>query len=130
MNTGLSAAALIAVLTHPTPHAPTIYTAAQRTEAKALLCERYWLAAHVVHIETTSVALARIAATNGAVILETAAANPALDAKYQDAAHALALTYEDLTAMGTNRDPDDPELVAVVNDSNAKDQVMKELCGE
>lgn len=60
---------------------------------------------------------------------ETAAADPALDPRYRDAARALALTYQTLVAVATGKDGGDPELEAVVTDANAKDRVMTELCG-
>jgi hypothetical protein len=46
-----------------------------------------------VRVDTagTDKALARIATTNGAIMLEMAAANPALDTNHRDAAHALAM---------------------------------------
>lgn len=129
MNIALSTAALVVALTRPTS---TSYTAAQRARAKAHLCDRYRLASSAVHIETNSsdTALARIAVTNGAFVLKTAAAFPALDAIYRDAALALAVSYENLTAKSTNRAPGDPEIQAVIDDSNAKRVAMNELCGE
>ncbi|BBY33756.1 hypothetical protein MMIN_18170 [Mycolicibacter minnesotensis] len=112
-----------------TPH----YTASQQADAKKRLCDSYKLAAHAEHIETNTpnnVALGRLSATNGALILETAAADPALDPKYRDAARALALTYQTLVAVATGKDGGDPELEAMVTDANAKDRVMTELCGD
>jgi hypothetical protein len=112
-----------------TPH----YTAAQQADAARRLCDSYRLAAHAEHVETNTpnnVALARLSATNGALILETAATDPALDAEYRDAARALALSYQTLVAVSTGRQGDDPELGAVINDANAKDRIMIELCGD
>lgn len=109
------------------------YTATQQADATKRLCDSYKLAAHAEHIETNTpnnIALARLSATNGALILETAATDPALDAKYRDAARALALTYQTLVAVATGREGDDPELAAVINDANAKALVMHELCGD
>lgn len=131
VNTALSVGALILWSTRPTPAAPDAPTAAQREAASKQLCDRYRLAANAAHAETSGgdVALSRIALTNGAAILQTAAANPALDAKHRDAALELATAYEDVAAMSTNRAPDDPELQKAVDDSNAKDGVIKGLCG-
>ncbi len=131
-STALSAGALAVALTRRAAPEPTHYTAAQQSEAAVRLCERYRLASTAVNIETNGpdVALARISATNGAVILEMAAADPALDAKYRDAALALAHTYEDLTAVGTKKPPDDPDGQKTIDDSNAKYRVMRSLCGE
>lgn len=112
-----------------TPH----YTAAQQADAKKRLCDSYKLAAHAEHIETNTpnnFALARLSATNGALILETAATDPALDPQYRDAARDLALTYQTLVAVATGKEGDDPELGAAINDANAKARVMHELCGD
>lgn len=108
------------------------YTAAQQADAKKRLCDSYKLAAHAEHIETNTpnnFALARLSATNGALILETAATDPALDPQYRDAARDLALTYQTLVAVATGREGDDPELAAVIADANAKDRVLIALCG-
>ncbi|WP_230987671.1 hypothetical protein [Mycolicibacter heraklionensis] len=132
----LSVAALIVAiisLTRSADASSPHYTAAQQADAKKRLCDSYKLAAHAEHIETNTpnnVALGRLSATNGALILETAAADPALDPKYRDAARALALTYQTLVAVATGKDGGDPELEAVVTDANAKDRVMIELCGD
>ncbi|MGB3522170.1 MAG: hypothetical protein WBA50_11910 [Mycobacterium sp.] len=131
----LSVAALIVAiisLTRSADASSPHYTAAQQADAKNRLCDSYKLAAHAEHIETNTpnnVALGRLSATNGAVILETAAMDPALDPEYRDAARALALTYQTLVAVATGKDGGDPELEAVVTDANAKDRVMTELCG-
>ncbi|WP_241178718.1 hypothetical protein [Mycobacterium sp. P7213] len=109
------------------------YTAAQQADAKKRLCDSYRLAAHAEHIETNTpdnVALGRLSATNGALILETAAADPALDPKYRDAARALALTYQTLVAVATGKEGGDPELEAVVSETNANARAMQELCGD
>ncbi|MGB3522171.1 MAG: hypothetical protein WBA50_11915 [Mycobacterium sp.] len=107
-------------------------TAAQRTAAQATLCDRYKLAARSVQIETKSpdsVALARISLTNGAVMLETAAADPTLDASARDPAHELALWYQDLTAMGTNGVVEQTQFQDAMNAVNNRDRAPKELCG-
>ncbi|WP_052739912.1 hypothetical protein [Mycobacterium sp. UM_Kg27] len=109
------------------------YTAAQQADAKKRLCDSYKLAAHAEHIETNTpnnIALARLSATNGALILETAATDPALAPQYRDAARALARTYQTIVALSTGREGDDPELGAAINDANAKDREMIGLCGD
>jgi len=132
----LSVAALIVAiisLTRSTNMSTAHYTAAQQADAKKNLCDQYKLAARAEHVETNTannVALGRLSATNGAVILETAAADPALDPKYRDAARALALSYQNLVAISTGKGGDDPELEAVINEANAQDRVMIELCGQ
>ncbi|WP_205634635.1 hypothetical protein [Mycolicibacter kumamotonensis] len=85
----LAAAALaVAIVALTRIDATPTYSAAQRVEAQARLCDQYKLAAQAVHLETTQpdgdVALARIANTNGALILATAASEPALDVKFRD----------------------------------------------
>ncbi|MEB3020136.1 hypothetical protein [[Mycobacterium] crassicus] len=109
------------------------YTVAQQADAKKRLCSSYELAAYSEHVETNTpnnVALARLSATNDAVILETAATDPALDVQYRDAARALALAYQNLVAVSTGRGEGDPELEAAIADANAKDRVLIDLCGD
>lgn len=131
----LSVAALIVAiisLTRSADASSPHYTAAQQADAKKRLCDSYKLAAHAEHIETNTpnnTALARLSATNGAVILETAAMDPSLDPEYRDAARALALTYQNLVAISTGRGEGAPELEAAIADANAKDREMIELCG-
>lgn len=130
----LAAAALVVAIVALSRVAATpTYSKAQRAEAQSRLCDRYKLAAQAVHLETTGpngdVALARIANINGALILETAAANPALDVKLREAAQALATSYQTVTAMGT-MGKSDPQFLAAIDDSNAKYQVMRNLCGD
>lgn len=125
----LAAAALIVALTR-SGSTPT-YTAAEKAEAKTKLCDQYKLAAQAMHIETSKPgdpALARVALTNGALILETASANPALEAKYSNAARALAATYQTQTAMGTTAPVEQYQKAG--EDLNAKDRVMQGLCGD
>lgn len=110
--------------------APT-YTPADVAAAKQQLCDTYKLEARTVRSDTggSDEALARIAATNGAVMLYHAAANPALDAKYRDAARALATAYGNVSALGSKGIATDAEWRAVLEDANAKDAAMKNLCG-
>ncbi|BBZ25012.1 hypothetical protein MHIB_34300 [Mycolicibacter hiberniae] len=132
----LAAAALIVAVVSLTRSAPAAlpgFTSAQKADAKDRLCARYKLAANAEHIETNTsnnIALARLSATNGALILETAAMDPALDLQYRDAAKALALSYQTLVAVATGSEEDDPQLGAAINDANAKVRVMHELCGD
>ncbi|MGZ4513310.1 MAG: hypothetical protein ACXVX5_01000 [Mycobacterium sp.] len=130
-------AALVVALTKPTasvpamaPGAPT-YTAAEAAVAQRELCETYKLAARAIAVDTagTDRALARIADTNGAVMLEMAAANPALDSQHRDAARALAAAYAAVTAKGNSVVANDAEYRAALADVIAKDAVMKRVCG-
>lgn len=120
----------VVALTRTAP-APT-YSAAQRAEAQANLCSRYRLAANAARVDTTSsdVALARISTTNGALMLETAAANPALEANFREAALALAVAYQTMTAKGTQGVADDAQRQAALDDAIAKDHALKDLCGD
>ncbi|WP_234786500.1 hypothetical protein [Mycolicibacter sinensis] len=127
----LATAALIVALTRSGSGSTPTYTAAQKGEAKAKLCDQYKLAAQAMHIETSKPgdpALARVALTNGALILETASANPALEAKYSKAARALAAAYQTQTAMGTTAPVEQYQKAG--EDLNAKDRVMQGLCGD
>ncbi|WP_231965048.1 hypothetical protein [Mycobacterium sp. E3339] len=67
---------------------------------------------------------------NGAVMLEAAAARPALKPDDRSAALALARTYRDLTAVGSVvNGSSDPAWQAAVADVNAADGTMKRICG-
>jgi len=132
----LSVAALIVAIISLTRSADTStphYRAAQQADAKKNLCAQYKLAANAENIETNTpnnFALARLSATNGAVILATAAADPALDPKYRDAARALALSYQNLVAIATGKDGGDPELEKVITDTNANVRAMQGICSD
>lgn len=129
----LAAAALIVALTRSGSGSTPTYTTAQKGEAKTQLCDQYLLAAHAMSIETLpdgDIALARISMTNGALILDTAAADPALESKYRDAARALARSYQTMAAKGTHGMSTPDQWQAAVDDTNAKDRAMKDLCGD
>ncbi|WP_207570087.1 hypothetical protein [Mycolicibacter kumamotonensis] len=121
--------AIVALIRLPaTPN----YTAAQRAEAKAELCDRFKPAMDAVHIETngSDAALGRIALTNGAVVLQGASANPALDSKYRDAAQAVIQAYENLVIESSSGRSGDAKFDGAVNAVNAKEQVLKDMCGD
>ena len=132
----LAAAALILDLAHathsaaPTTAATHTYTPAETAAAQRQLCDTYKLAARAVEVDTggNDRALARIATTNGAVMLDNAAANLALDPTHRDAARALAAAYGTLTAMSTNIVASDAQYQAALDDITAKDSVMKSVC--
>lgn len=128
--------ALTTILTYPAPAvrpptAASTYTAAESAAAQRQLCDTYKLAAQSAQVDTagTDKALARIATTNGALMLDMAAANPALDANHRDAARALATAYEALTVKGTYGVATVAEYQAALNDAIAKDAAMKKVCG-
>ncbi|WP_207567992.1 hypothetical protein [Mycolicibacter engbaekii] len=113
------------------PNSSPTYTEAQRAAAQSMLCERYRLAAESVKIETQTpdnAALARIALTNGAIMLETASADPALDASVREAVRELAVGYQDLTAMGTAGIVNESQFEDRMDAVNDKNRVLKELC--
>lgn len=135
--TMMAIAALVVALTRPTTlketttaTAPT-FSAAQISAAQQRLCETYKTEARTVRADTSGndEALARIATTNGAVMLYNAAADPALDAKYRDAARQLATAYGNVSAMGSKGVSTDSEWRAVLDEANAKDASMKKVCG-
>ncbi|OBG64669.1 hypothetical protein A5704_13470 [Mycobacterium sp. E735] len=111
--------------TAPTPD-PTAIAAAQQQH-----CDVYKLAAQAAKVDTagTDKALARIATTNGALLLEMAAADPVLDAKHRDAAHAVAMAYGTLTAKGSAGVATDADYQAALSDAISKDAAMKKVCG-
>jgi hypothetical protein len=131
----VAVAALIVALRNSTPTPATTrmstYTAAETATAQRQLCDTYKLAAQAVATDTGGgdKALARISTTNGALILDMAADNPALDASHRDAARALAIAYGTLTAKGTYGISSDAEYQAAMDDIIAKDAVMKKVCG-
>jgi hypothetical protein len=131
----VAVAALIVALIHSThaasPAASTAptYTAAETAAAQRQLCDTYTLAARAVQVETngSDKALARIALTNSAAMLDSAAGDPALDAKHRDASRALAAAYRNTSAMGSVAT--EAGYRAALDDIIAKDAAMKQVCG-
>jgi hypothetical protein len=135
--TVVAVAALIVALTQSmhaaspaTTTAPT-YTAAETATAQRQLCDTYKTVARAVGVDTNAgdKALARIALTNAAVMLDNAAANPALDANDRDAARALATAYLTETEKSSSDAFTDSEFRSALDDVLAKDAVMKKVCG-
>jgi hypothetical protein len=128
----VAVAALIVALTNSkhtaTPPTPT-YTAAETAAAQRQLCDIYKLIARAVQVDTngSDKALARITLTNAGAMLDNAAANPALDTTHRDAARALANAYRTTTALASGGTEADWQ--ASLDDGNAKDAVMKKVCG-
>ncbi|OBJ75253.1 hypothetical protein A5626_19235 [Mycobacterium marseillense] len=74
--------------------------------------------------------MAGVVSVNAAVMLEQAVnAAPAMAPGDRAAALTLAAAYTKATAMGSAHQRDDPEFRSEVDDVNAKDAVMKKLCG-
>ncbi|WP_082972898.1 hypothetical protein [Mycobacterium sp. E2497] len=107
------------------------YNGGETAAAQQKLCDTYKLVARAVQVDTngSDKALARTATTNAAVMLENAAADPALDAKHRDTARALAAAYLTATAKATNGVVSDSEWQAALDDVIAKDAAMKQVCG-
>lgn len=134
----LAVAALVVALTRPTPPHPPVtttttptYTPAEIATAHQKLCDTYKLAAQSVQVDTagTDKALARIATTNGALMLDMAARNPALDASLRDTTRALESAYLTVTAKSTYGVATDAEFQSALDDVIAKDAAMKKACG-
>jgi hypothetical protein len=133
----VAVAALIVALTrstHAVTPAATIaptHTVAETAAARQQLCDIYKLVARAVAVDTNGgdKALARIALTNAAVMLNNAATSPALDTPDRDAARALATAYEMLTAKGTYGLVNDADYQAALDDAATKDAAMKKVCG-
>ncbi|MCV7396851.1 hypothetical protein H5P32_20025 [Mycobacterium paraseoulense] len=136
LTAGLAIAALILARTRPrapssstattTPtHAPADVAAAQQQ-----LCDMYQLAAKAVQVDTagTHKALARIATTNGALMLDMAASNPALDANHRDAARALEAACLTMTAKSSYGAATEAAFQSAIDDAIAKDAAMKKVC--
>ena len=63
-------------------------------------------------------------------MLDTAAKNPALDVENRDAASALAEKFQRSAALITKGLSTPEEYLASIDEIDAKDKVMKKLCGE
>ncbi|WP_276761146.1 hypothetical protein [Mycolicibacter arupensis] len=131
-NTLLSGAALAVGLSRsPAPVTPA-FSPAERSSGQAYLCERYRLAELAVRIATNTpnvdAGIARNSLTNGALILESAAADPAIDSKYRDGAQALATAYQTQAAMGNTATVD--QYNVAIADTTAKTYAMHDLCSE
>lgn len=131
----LAAAALIVTLTRPapSPSRPTTptYSAAETADAQQRLCDAYRLAASEVEADTTGgadKAIARIATTNAAIMLDAAATTSALDPKLRGAAQALAAAYARVTATGSGAVATDQEYHEALSDSAMKAKTLGGLC--
>jgi hypothetical protein len=128
----VAVAALILAITRPKVMGPSTtaptYTAAETAAAQRQLCDTYKLVAQAVQVDTNANdrAIARITVTNGAAMLEIAAANPALDITHRDAARALANAYRTTIVVASGGT--EAAWHASVEDGNAKDAAMKKVC--
>ncbi|WP_369829880.1 hypothetical protein [Mycobacterium sp. ACS4054] len=132
----IAIAALIVALTRPTGARSSVttatrtYTATEIAAAQRQLCDTYKLAAHAVQVDTagTDKALARIATTNGALMLDMAASNPALDANYRDPARALEAANLTVTAKSSYGVASEADFQSALDTVIAKDAAMKKVC--
>lgn len=122
----------LAVVAATRPAAEPTFSTAQGTSAKTNLCDRFKPAMNAIHIETNGPdpGLGRTALLNGALALQGAAANPALDPIYRDAAQAGASAYQDLVVVSSSGKAGDPQFDSAVNNANAKERALKDLCGD
>ena len=133
--TVVAIAALVVGLMRPTATKPTTtsnpptYSAAETSAAQRRLCDTYKLAARSVETDTngTDKALARVALSNAAGMLDDAATDPAIDAKLRDAVRALAAAYRTSNALSSFAA--DAEYRAALDDIVAKDAPVRNACG-
>lgn len=137
LTAAIAIASLVVALKRPMASQPVATTtaptncAAETGAAQKTLCDTYVLVARAVEVDTSGndKALARIADTNGAVMLDIASAAPALDTHHREAARALAMAYGVVTAMGNSAVATDADYRAALDDVIAKDAAMKKVCG-
>lgn len=107
VTAAVAVAALVVTLTRPTrfnsPVTTTTaaaYGPAEVAAAQQKMCDTYKLAAQSVQVDTggTDKTLARIATTNGALMLDKGARDPALDTKLRDATRVLEGGYLTVTS--------------------------------
>lgn len=110
----------------PTTAVPT-YSVAEVSAAHQKLCDAYKLAARAVGVDTNgnSLALARIAFTNAAAMLDSTDNDPAIDNEHRGSAHALATAYRELTASSSSDAFTEREYRAALNDVGVKEAAMK-----
>ncbi|WP_261880209.1 hypothetical protein [Mycobacterium marinum] len=113
-----------------TPAVEPTHSAEQIENAKKNLCDVYQVASRAVQVDTNGgdKALARIALTNAAGMLDAAADDPALGSGDRDAARTLAGAYRAVVALGSVFDKTSSVGRASLDDANRADGVMAERC--
>lgn len=121
-----SASGKVSTTASPSP----TFTPDQVASAKKELCTTYRVAARSVKQDTNAddVAIARVAVTNAAGMLEVAANNPALGGSERDAARSLAAAYRNADAISSVFDKTSPVFQQAVDDVNRLDGVMAAAC--
>jgi hypothetical protein len=115
--------------TSTTPATPT-FTPDQVASAKKDLCSTYQVAARSVDADTNSSdkAIARISLANAAGMINSAAANPALNANDRDAARALASAYWVTNAVSSVTDAASPLYQTTLDDAKRAADAMAAVC--
>jgi hypothetical protein len=116
----------------PTAASPTpTFTPDQVADAKKELCSTYQVAARSVDADTRSSdrALARISLANAAGMIDSAAANPALNANDRDAARRLASAYWVTNAVSSVTDAASPLYQMTLDDAKRAADAMAAICG-
>lgn len=128
---GTASMILAIVALNRAPASPS-YSTAQKTAAKTDLCGQFKPVMDAVHIETNGPdpGFGRISLVNGALILETAASNAALESTYRDAANAVVQAYESLVVESSSGRAGDSRFDSAVDAVNAKERALRELCGD
>lgn len=113
------------------PASPPAHSAADISAAERHMCDTYRLAASEVVADTgngAEMAIARIATTNAAVLLDVAASDPALDPKLRDAARALSAAYAKVTASKSSAVATDQQYQEAIADSATKAGALRDMC--
>lgn len=133
----LAAVALVMALKRPVDTrpsqvaaAPPTFSVGESSSAAKQLCDTYNLAARAVGVDTNgnNPALARIALTNAAAMIDSVDGSPALAANFRDAARNLAVAYRTLTAKSSSDAFSEAEYRAALDDVSAKNSAMKKIC--
>lgn len=128
--------AVVALFARPAapaaPPAPSpTHSVADTSAAERRMCDAYRLAASEVTADSRSgaeMAIARIATTNAAVLLDVAASDPALDPKLSDAARALSAAYAKVTASSSGAVATDQQYQEAMADSATKAGALRDMC--
>ncbi|MCV7026636.1 hypothetical protein H7I77_25345 [Mycolicibacterium novocastrense] len=107
------------------------FTADEVATAQNSLCTTWSAASRAVKEETNRTdnpALARVALTNSAAMIDSAAQNPALTPQNREAAAAVSGAYRNLTAVSSIAPPGTPEFQEAVDGANQAARQMQAVC--
>ena len=118
--------------TMPAAPAAPAFTAGETAAAHKQFCAVVDLAVRAVKSETNGPdrALARIALTNSAAMIESASSNPALSADDRDAARSVAEAYWATVATSSVAASDTPQFQASVDQANQAASRIVAVCGQ